>query len=213
MIKVVVGQSPESTWMVHEPLLTAGSAVAAAALSWPFKEKEEQSISFPDLDATIFGYFTTFLYTRKIAPVPQDTAIRLYILGDRLQALTFRDMVFDYQIFSGPLTLSQLDYVMDNTVPGDRLRDKGLASLSFRSESFYTGEFGSQLAATKELFRKHSFEILASRLGLGLYRQLVLEDGTDTNTGSSSVLKESCSGTSTLERRRVVNATIQTSGN
>lgn len=196
--------------MLHEALLTTASAVAAAALSWPFKEKEEQSISFPDVDATIFGYFVHFIYTHKIASVPQDTALRLYVLGDRLQALTFRDMVFDNQVFSGPFTLSQLDYVMDNTIPGDRLRDKALASLSFRSESFYTGDFGNHVNMTKELFRKHSFEILASRLGL--YRELVLEDGTDTDMENSGVVKESCSGTSTLEQRRVVNVSIRTSG-
>ncbi|KAK4939304.1 hypothetical protein LTR10_020393 [Elasticomyces elasticus] len=184
MVKVIVGKSPESMWMVHEALLTAASRFAAAALSWPCKEQEERTIRLPDEDGAIFGHFVHFLYTRKIARVPLDSAVRLYVLGDRLQALSFRDMVFDKLIQSGMLTLTQLDYAMDNTIPGDRLRDRCLASLMERRDSFFTGDCGSGLSVTKELFRKHSFEILASRMGL--YRALVLASGADTDTEALS---------------------------
>ncbi|KAI1626882.1 hypothetical protein EDD37DRAFT_605714 [Exophiala viscosa] len=189
MVKVIVGQWPESTWILHEALLTAASRFMAAALFWPFKEKEERTIRLPDMDKDMFEYFVQYLYKGQFNCLSSDEAVQLYVLADRLQAPTFRDEVFEKLITPSMITLSQLDYVMDNTIPGDRLRKQCLAWFSYRHASFYTGESRTELSLAEELFRKHNSEILAS--GPGVHPGLALRfNGSDFDTEEPSTSQD-----------------------
>jgi len=185
MVKVIVGQWPQSTWILHEALLIAASRFAAAALFWPFKEKEERTIRLPDMDKDMFEYFVQYLYKGQFDCLSSDEAVQLYVLADRLQAPTFRNEVSEKLITPSMITLSQLDYIMDNTIPGDRLRKQCLTWFSYRRATFYNGEFGTDLSLTEELFRKHTSEILA--LGPAVHPGLALRlNGSDIDTEEPS---------------------------
>jgi hypothetical protein len=162
MVTIIVGSSPEKTWVVHERLLTRTSRFAATALRWGGKEQQERTLRLPEEDPDVFETFVRFIYTSSVDVFSISHKIRLYVLADRMQADSLRQ-----KLFSGLSTWllfadADLEYVLANTIPGDALRHVCLDRLSrdiLRTPTAIKLEFGTVLCD------KYAGEILAKMMG------------------------------------------------
>ncbi|KIX10275.1 uncharacterized protein Z518_01357 [Rhinocladiella mackenziei CBS 650.93] len=163
VVKVVVGQAPPSTWVIHETLLTTTSRFAKSALSLPFLEKGERTIKLPEENPAIFESFVRFLYTNVVDFSSLDSGIELYLLADRLQASTLCDKIFTAITFEvDTFTTEQILHVLNNTPTSDKLHHACIQRIcrDIRFNKYHAG-----VSVTRELCEKHSWEILALLLG------------------------------------------------
>ncbi|EXJ86420.1 hypothetical protein A1O3_03371 [Capronia epimyces CBS 606.96] len=170
VIKVIVGRDEKATWVLHEALFTAASAFAKAALSHPFAEHEQRTITLPEEDPAVFAIFVKYLYVQVVRPPSMDTTLALYVLADRLQATALCKIIFEELSFRhDELTAEQLQYVLDNTAAPDPLRyacmQRVVREIQCRS-SLLNGPIAVDLC------HHHAPEILA--IMMGKFQEVIL---------------------------------------
>ncbi|MCJ1348330.1 hypothetical protein MMC31_006561 [Peltigera leucophlebia] len=143
VIRVVVGSDPLVTLHVHENVICASSDFFKAAMRSEWKESKERSIEFKDDDPETFEIYLHWLYcgtvpTRDDEEEPTSDVEYLqlgkaYVLGDKLQDGTFKDVIIDVmmnkrgsrasdggQYFPGEQVVR---YIYDNTPKSSKARD------------------------------------------------------------------------------------------
>ncbi|KAK5989880.1 hypothetical protein PT974_08142 [Cladobotryum mycophilum] len=141
-IQVIVGSEPPVTFSVHENLVCASSRFFKKALSGDWKEAEDGRVRLEGDSPDVFEIYLHWLYRRTL-PVRIDSPghegnfeylqlAKAYVLGDMLQADTFRDAAIDAIIKKA--TTKALDgatwfpvgnvirYIYDNTVDTSKAR-------------------------------------------------------------------------------------------
>ncbi|KIW71490.1 hypothetical protein PV04_03648 [Phialophora macrospora] len=177
VVNVVVGTLPERRWVVHEHLLTSASRFAKAALALPFKEREERTLRLPEEDPDVFDLFVQYLYTSATGNLSMDMRIRLYVLADRMQATALCDSVratldgLACRFFSE----AQLEYVFENTPPGDRLRRSCILRLGAAARSLLSFPYSDRF--TKLVCQKYAGEIFAEMINK--YEAIIMESAED----------------------------------
>jgi hypothetical protein len=102
MIKVLVGEEPCTTFMVHEKVICASSAFFKVAMRHQWKESKERTVHLEEDKPEIFLMYINWLYNGTI-PIDFDEPdnnqyLRLaqaYVLGDKLRDGDFCDAVVD----------------------------------------------------------------------------------------------------------------------
>lgn len=191
VVKVIVGQSPEKTWVIHENLFTSASQFAKSALLWPCKESEEKTIILPEEDPATFAIFVQYLYVQSVDAPSLDMVLRLYVLADKLQASTLR-LKLKNALFSlhRTFTPAQLEFVLGHTALGDPLRLACIQQIckEVRSMSPFPGnvDFARMLCA------KYSSEIVASLMGR--YTEFILTPVAIPKTSNDETAQDSSAG-------------------
>jgi hypothetical protein len=187
MVKVLVGRSQESVWVIHKELLTSNSFFAEDAL-FGFEPGEELEIRLPQEDPAVFGVFVRRLYGSSAEFPSLDSMFRFYLLCRRLQVDTLCDVIATYvSSNSVPFTLAQMEYILDETTPADLLRFSCLRALFAAGQRLRKSHFGADVDLWVQLCRKHGSEILAHHLGL--YEEVVIaaqETGTIASGSQAS---------------------------
>ena len=124
-----------------------------------------------------------FLYTSAIEASSLDMNLKLYVLGDRLQATDLCERIHaSIKDLFHRFTEAQLEYVLDNTAPGDRLRRSCILQLGTAVRSSLFFPYSHQFA--KVLCEEHASEILADIICK--YDSIIMEparaDGTTATT-------------------------------
>ncbi|KAF2129974.1 hypothetical protein P153DRAFT_339343 [Dothidotthia symphoricarpi CBS 119687] len=97
---LLIGPKP-TPFHIHTLLLTASSPYFRAALTGPFLESRQNSITLPDIPVPHFQLLATWLYTSTLAPPFKDgkpayyTLLHVYALADRLCMEGLRNAVVD----------------------------------------------------------------------------------------------------------------------
>jgi hypothetical protein len=192
IIDVVVGTSPERRWVVHEQLLTSASRFAKAALALPFKEREERTLRLPEEDPDVFDQFVKYLYTSAIGDLPIDMRLQLYVLGDRMQATTLCDRVRATLdgLVSTFFDEAQLEYVLENTSPGDGLRRICILRLGVAARTWPYFPFSDRFI--KLVCQKYAGEILADMINK--YETIIMRSAGDDSSVISFPTPEPLAG-------------------
>jgi hypothetical protein len=159
-VKVVIGQSPEVTYWLHEEVLTSVSEHARSALSQSILEDNQRTVELPEEDATIFEMFVKYLYTRSVDTTSVQDSLQLYLLAERMQAPKLKDELYPSLSMCPDLfTSAQILSVLDTAARGDPLRESCIRrvcrDIRCSARPFPDVELG------RVLCQKHAAEILA----------------------------------------------------
>jgi hypothetical protein len=153
-------------------LISHHSAFLKAACSRNFKEKEENRITLPNDEATVFGLFIEWMYYGEydvsqsvpllhVANKEFNVDIGYWILGDKLVSIALKNYVMHrlYTCYTSdftwrPVTTHNVQYVCENTAVDSKLRHFFLA---FVVENFaYPMRLNGMTKEWDELLLDHS---------------------------------------------------------
>lgn len=131
-VKVGVGKHMK-TWNIHEGILRAKCRYFDAAMEHGFAEAQAREFHLKDDDPAVFAKFASLMYS--LESIPSDTpvidCIKLWVLGDKLQASALQNMIIDmmpseYDDYLSriPPKFSDSDiiFILQNTLEGSPLR-------------------------------------------------------------------------------------------
>lgn len=141
MIDLVVGDAESVTLRVHHSIAIKSSRFLQRALTGNWKEAEERTVRFPDLETEVFRVYLHWAYTNTISTSDDNNGdsdeylllAKLYVLGERLLDKAFQEaaiMAFvenadcyganDKKHLPGEGTIS---FIWEHTISSSTIRD------------------------------------------------------------------------------------------